>query len=392
MPRFNVSRLPILATLLGGLLAACVGEAPSQAVESPNGKTMADGSGTISMPRMGAPGDPPPSPRDMLAGTNWSDATVGAGQAWISCDADYTGAGGDGRKLKDLQFFNVLDAMDPCRRAGVLRLRYQGKIDGGFADLVARVAAMAERMEIGRRILDLDSAGGHVEDAIRAGDAIGKNHWTLWVREGSVCHSACVLILAAGDNRLISGAVGIHRMIRMSSTASTRQQLNDELRVVHGQLSDYLQRNGAAVTIADLMMTVPSRSLRMLTHDELQGFGLTGANAVQQDLERIRLARKCGSDFLARREGFQREFETQCLSPGNAVDDMNHCAQRLHDRFGFPDAGCPDDGPMAEIDAALPGVLGAPDAVGAGAASGGVADAPQEAAADSADAQPQDAR
>ena len=101
------------------------------------------------------------------------------------------------------------------------------------------------------------------------------------------------------------------------------------------------------------MMTVPSRKLRMLTHQELQSFGLNGANAVQQDLERIRLARKCGSDFLARREGFQREFESQCLAPDTAVDAMNHCAQRLHDRFGFPDAGCPDDGPMAEIDAAF---------------------------------------
>ena len=41
-----------------------------------------------------------------------------------------------------------------------------------------------------------------MEDAIRAGDAIGGAGWTLWVREGASCHSACVLILAAGDMRV----------------------------------------------------------------------------------------------------------------------------------------------------------------------------------------------
>ena len=70
------------------------------------------------------------------------------------------------------------------------------------------------------------------------------------MREGAVCHSACVLILAAGDQRLVSGAVGIHRMIRLSSTATTRQQLNAELQQVHAQLVDYLRRNGAASAIA----------------------------------------------------------------------------------------------------------------------------------------------
>lgn len=333
------------AWLLVLACAAC-GNAPAPAPAPSTGKTLADG-GAISTPR---PAEAVlPTPQNVLDGTHWPDAKVGSGNASISCTNDY--AAGDGVPLARLDYFSVLDAMDACREQKLVRLHYAGKIDAGFADLVERVAAMARRMDIEHRILDLDSAGGQVEDAIRAGDAIGNAGWTLWVREDAVCHSACVLILAAGDNRLISGQVGIHRMIRLGSTATTRAELNAELREVQGQLSGYLERNGAALTIADLMMTVPSRDLRMLTQEELRQYGLSGANAVQEDLVRIRLMRRCGEDFVRRKEAFMRDFGDRCARQGEHVGAMNECGLSLRQRYGFPDATCPDDTPMAEADA-----------------------------------------
>ena len=329
------------------LLLGCRAEQAAPVAAS-TGKTTAD-SGAISTPRPAA--DVLPTPKDVLEGTHWPTASVGAGEAAISCDMDY--ATGDGVPLTKLDYFNVLDAMDPCRAKGLVRVHYRGKIDAGFADLVERVAAMAARMAIDKRILDLDSAGGQVEDAIRAGDAIGGAGWTLWVREGAVCHSACVLILAAGDNRLISGQVGIHRMIRMSSTATTRAELNAELREVQKQMEDYLERNGAALAIADLMMTVPSRDLRMLQETELREYGLSGANAAQEDLERIRLLRRCGEDFVRRKEGFMREFGESCARQGEEVEAMNDCGRKLHQRYGFPDAACPNETPMPEAELVL---------------------------------------
>ncbi len=330
--------------LAAALLAGCGGEKDAPRFTAPPpGKTTAD-SGAISTPRPAAA--VLPTPQDVLRGTHWPAASVGTGEASISCDTDY--ATGDGRPLLNLEYFSVLDAMDPCRDKGLVRLHYRGKIDAGFADLVERVGAMAARMEIGRRILDLDSAGGQVEDAIRAGDAIGAANWTIWVREGALCHSACVLILAAGDTRLISGDVGIHRMIRMGSSATTRAQLNTELREVQTQLNDYLERNGASPAIANLMMTVPSRDLRMLTEDELREFGLSGVNAVQEDLERIALLRRCGEDFVRRREGFLRRFDETCARQDTGVEAMNACGLKLRARFGLPDAKCPADTPMDE--------------------------------------------
>ena len=263
---------------------------------------------------------------------------------------DYTTEEGDGVPLESLAFFSVVDALSPCQKGGVLRLRYQGKIAADFTDLVTRVADIADRMGIHKRILDLDSAGGQVEDAIRAGDAIGANGWTIWVREGSICHSACVFVLGAGDNRMISGKVGVHRIIRMSSTATTRSELNEELRGVYDRVKDYLSRNGVAVAVADLMMTVPNRRLRLLDKDELQEYGLDGTNAAQDDLDRLQLMRRCGEDFVLRRDAFMRSFDSQCKTAGAGLDEMQACGLALREQFRFPDANCPADSPLSEFD------------------------------------------
>jgi hypothetical protein len=340
------SRVVFAAACLLAALAACNRAPPVPAAPPAEARTTADSSGgAISNAPLDRPA-PKPTPQEVLAGTQWPAASLGDGEARLSCDSDY--AAGDGELLRSLDYFAMVDALSPCRDAGIVRLHYRGKIDAGFADTVERTAAMAMRMGIRHRILDLDSPGGVIEDAIRAGDAIGEEHWTIWVREGAACHSACVLILAAGDQRLVSGAVGIHRMIRLSSTATTRRELNSELQQVHDRLDDYLQRNGAATAIADLMMTVPSRNLRLLGADEVRAYGLDGTNPVQDDLERLRVLRECGQDFLRRKEAFQRSLDQDCGKPGQHVDAMRACGVDLLAKFHFPDRRCPDEAPMAE--------------------------------------------
>lgn len=288
-----------------------------------------------------------PVAADVMSGTNWPPAQLGSGEASISCSADYADEG-DGERLVSLEFFSLVDALTPCRESGVVRLHYQGKIAADFTALVERVAAMATRMEIDNRILDIDSAGGRVEDAMRAGDSIGGSQWTIWVREDASCHSACVLVLAAGDTRLISGKVGIHRMVRIGSTATSRRELNRELRDVYAQMKEYLERNGAAVAVADLMMTVPNRQLRIMADAELTQFGLQGTNAAQDDLEHIQLARKCGDAFVRRRDEFALAFDSECTAAKQAVEAMNECGLSLKKRFGFPDAKCPAESPLSE--------------------------------------------
>ncbi|MEO6066016.1 MAG: hypothetical protein ABIP49_09590 [Lysobacterales bacterium] len=285
------------------------------------------------------------------SGTNWPPATLASGHALISCDAD-AAKSDDDIVLADLEFFSVVDALTACQAKGVLRLRYTGEIGADFTALMERVANVANRMDIRNRILDIDSSGGRIEDAIRAGDIIAESQWTIRIRGDAICHSACVLILAAGDMRMISGRIGIHRMVRIQSTATSRADLSQELRDVHGQMKQYLERNGASVAIADLMMTVPNRKLRLLSADELKVYGLDGTNAAQDDLERIMLTRRCGKDFVARKDDFVRAYDHQCAKPRKALEMISECGLALRPKFNFPDQKCPADSPLAEYDKA----------------------------------------
>lgn len=292
---------------------------------------------------------PVKSDPDIASTTDWPAMELKSGVASISCELEYATAG-DGEPLVNLGFFSVLDVMSACQEAGVVRLRYQGKIASDFTALIERVAAMANRMEIPKRVLDIDSSGGQVEYAMRAGDMIAESQWTIWVREDAICHSSCVLVLAAGDNRLISGKVGIHRIIRLESEATTRAELSRELQDVHAKIEEYLSRNGVAVAVADHMMTVPNRSLRLLSDDELEQYGMGGINAAQDDLDRIRLARKCGEDFVRRRDDFFRTFDRTCMVRDQDVEAMNSCGLELRERYGFPDRKCRADSPLSEYD------------------------------------------
>ncbi len=281
--------------------------------------------------------------------TDWTPMALTSGKASISCESDYLEKG-DGEPLVSLGFSSVRNALEACGERGLVRLRYQGKITAEFTALVERVAEVAGNLEIDKRILDIDSSGGLIEDAIKAGDSIAESDWTIWVREGAICHSACVLVLAAGDMRLIAGKVGIHRMVRVGSEATSRAELSRELREVYAQIKDYLERNGAAVAVADLMMTVPNRSLRILTDTELNEYGLDGTNAAEDDLERIVLGRKCGEAFIRRKDDFARAFDSECTLAGQELEAMNACGLALRQRFGFPDRKCPAESPLAEHD------------------------------------------
>lgn len=317
----------------------------------------------------GGPVEPPLPVAATLEGSDWPAAEVVSGEAFIDClDTPLANLepattvlrpGGepqetqqllDAQPLTNLSFASVEQAVAPCGEAGLLRLHYSGKIAADFTDLVQRVANIAERKGIGQRILQLDSAGGHVEDAMKAGEAIGASRWTIRVGADANCHSACVLILAAGDHRQIDGRVGVHRMLRVGSAATTREELTNELREVHSHMKQYLERNGAAVAVADLMMTVPNRKLRLLNQDELLAYGLQGANAVQDDLERIQLTRKCGDDFVRRKDDYDRAFGRQCAGPEQDLEALEACGLALREGFGFPDARCPVESPLSQHD------------------------------------------
>ena len=347
----SIRRLPLLLLTACIALAACqrAAEDTTPPVETVEVASPEEGGAVSSAPVdiEAVPAVPVAEPD--TGGVDWSPMTLPAGTASISCELDYANAG-DGTPLTAFDQDALRESMADCAERGVFRLRFKGRVTEDFTRLMKRLAVVADELSINKRVLDIDSSGGMVGEAIRAGDVIAETRWTIWVREGAVCHSSCVFLLAGGDNRLIGGRVGIHRIIRMSSTASTRAELNRELRAVYGRVRDYLERNGAAVAVADLMMAVPNRSLRILTPDELKFYGLDGVNPAQDDLDRLRLMRKCGQDFVARRDAYVRAFDSTCNAPDRDVEQMAGCGLELRGKFGFPDEQCPTESPLSEFD------------------------------------------
>ncbi len=347
-----MSRLLLIPLCLAALSAAgCQRDAAvaptvieTQEVSSPE-----EGGAVSTAPVQPLPGAPPATPAPAPAAPDWSPLELAPGHAWISCELDY--AAGDGLQLTGLDREQLRAALDACVANDVVRLRYRGKVNADLVALVERVTRAADALGIDSRVLDIDSSGGQVEDAIRVGDWIGGSHWTIWVREDSICHSACVFVLGSGDARVVGGRVGIHRIIRLSSTATTRAELNAELTAVYARVREYLERNGVSTVLADLMKSVPNRSLRLLTHDELRQYGLDGANPAQDDLDRVRLLDKCGDDFMRRRDAYVRAFDDRCRAPGREVAALNTCGLELRQTFGFPDEACPVESPLSEFNA-----------------------------------------
>ena len=191
-------RLPLtLAVLL--VAAACRPAAPDAPADTPSPtvetvESDAEQNGAVSVAPMTP--EPAATPRPAAGKKNprtaevdWSPLTLDDGLAWLSCDLDYSRQG-DGVPVLSLDRESLDGALGECADRGVLRLRYQGRIASGFAALVERITRVADALDIRKRVLDLDSAGGQVEDAIRAGDFIAASRWTIWVREDSICHSA----------------------------------------------------------------------------------------------------------------------------------------------------------------------------------------------------------
>ena len=84
--------------------------------------------------------------------------------------------------------------------------------------------------------------------------------------------------------------------------------------------------------------------------DELREYGLDGTNAAQDDLDRIRMTRECGDDFVRRKDEFTRAFDRRCSKPDEAPESVEACGLALRQDFGFPDEKCPLDSPLSYLD------------------------------------------
>lgn len=260
------------------------------------------------------------------------------GKAWVSCDYDYKGK--TGFALRSANAADISRAADRCARENMIHLYYNGEITPLFAQLMREITKAADERSIKVRILELTSLGGEIDAAMTAGDEVSDGGWGIWTRD--VCYSACVFILAASATRSISGEVGVHRILPSGSAANTASELHAELQEVTKLSREYFQKHGVNPQIVDLMMTVQSGKIKVLSSGQLKSLGLGLENAAAADLDRIKMIRRCGQNFVDLRDNVLSEIGGKCRN----TKAFFACANAIVDSHAFPDT-CPDDIPGA---------------------------------------------
>src|SRR5690606_32401625 len=152
------------ACLLALLLLGCRGQEPEAAASTVAVASPEEGGAVSTAPVQvvedaGPEQEAAPEPEPDEPAIDWSPMDLAPDAASASSELDY-GAYGNGEPLQAFGREAIVPALVSCAARGVLRLRYVGKINGGFVQAVQRETVVAEALDIGKRVPDIDSSGG----------------------------------------------------------------------------------------------------------------------------------------------------------------------------------------------------------------------------------------
>jgi hypothetical protein len=138
-----------------------------------------------------------------------------------------------------------------------------------------------KRLKLHMNAIQLDLGGGDPEVAKTMGRLIRAKKLNTFLATNDRCVSACVFLAIAGMDRMIYGAVSVHRLMLIHenlSEDSIRQAIKE-----HRQEDDqYIAEMDGSVLLAEALHFTPNWGLRRLTKDEMQHWGIFGADPVHE--------------------------------------------------------------------------------------------------------------
>jgi ATP-dependent protease ClpP protease subunit len=109
--------------------------------------------------------------------------------------------------------------------------------------------------------LSLNSKGGNLEEAIKAGEFIRQHRFWTSVRNEDSCVSACVIMYLGGVWRMSTGKFGLHRPYSTKmSTTETEAKANYEQ--INGLIRQYFIRMNIPERLLDVMNSVPPDEIK----------------------------------------------------------------------------------------------------------------------------------
>ena len=144
-------------------------------------------------------------------------------------------------------------------------------------------------MKAGGASVYLNSNGGDLEAAYVIGRLLRAYEVRTKIDKNSKCFSSCVFIYLAGVDRAIYppfNQLGIHRPYFVD--LGTGLSLNDIKTIRARQLDRlkaYLNEMDIPLTLADVMMSIPPDSIKILEYEEFEVFRLNGTDASFEEKE-----------------------------------------------------------------------------------------------------------
>lgn len=173
-------------------------------------------------------------------------------------------------------------------------------------------------------LVELDSPGGSVNAAIAIGREIRSlNTFSVVVKAGATCVSACVLILAGGVNRTVSGKVGIHRPYVDIDSNTTIEKQKSAYIAIERDVKNYLAEVNVPTNLYDQMFRIPPEKVRYLSERDLQDFNLNESDPFYESANDAKVAQYLGltkSEYLRRKQYCQQ---------ASSAEDAAKCMTRM---------------------------------------------------------------
>ena len=122
-----------------------------------------------------------------------------------------------------------------------------------------------------RKVMLLNNIGGSAPEAMRIGRLLRETGFDVLVPSDGVCQGSCIYLLAAGHKKTVSGHVGLHRPYFPSGDSAQAQAAHQ------GQRYDpaaYFREMNIPTRLADEMQRIAPHRMRVLSAQELAGYGL----------------------------------------------------------------------------------------------------------------------
>jgi hypothetical protein len=191
--------------------------------------------------------------------------------------------------------------------------------------------------------ISLNSEGGSVDAAISIGRHIRQLKYNnpvgtpfVWVNSGQKCISSCVLILAGGLLRSVSGTVGIHRPFLIEDSNYSPEQQKKIYARIEKSIKDYLEEVNVPVSLYDTMFRIPTTQIRYLTTRELQDLNLNENDPYFQEANQANAAKKLNMskiNYLKYRAESEEKCDKEIFENPKALDAWEECTRILKDKY-----------------------------------------------------------